>query len=337
MPACSIVIPVFNHASVTRQCLNALLADPPRDVDCEIVVVDDASTDITPELLASYGSRIRSIRHQQNRGFATTCNDGAAAASGDLLLFLNNDILPRPGWLDALVRYARAHPAAAAIGSKLLYPDGTIQHAGVTICRSDRYPRHLYRGFPGEHPAVNRSRPLQIVTAASLLVRRAAFRQAGGFDTAFINGFEDVDFCLRLGELGHEVHYCHESVLVHFESASRGGRAHEATHNNALYRQRWADRVRPDDIEIYIADGLIGFGYPKNDLYPLRCRLDPELALLDAAHREDAADRLLLGRARQVWQLTSENVQLRLELQELRDRLGADAPPRRAALNDADD
>ena len=168
MPDCSIVIPVYNHASVTRQCLNALLENPPQDVECEIVVVDDASTDITPELLASYGSQITGIRHQQNRGFAHACNDGAAAASGELLVFLNNDILPRPGWLEALVRYARAHPAAAVVGSKLLYPDGTIQHAGVVICRSDRYPRHLYRGFPGEHPAVNVSRTLQVVTAACM-------------------------------------------------------------------------------------------------------------------------------------------------------------------------
>jgi len=324
MVDCSIVIPVYNHASVTRQCLNALLENPPQDVECEIVVVDDASTDITPELLASYGSQITGIRHQQNRGFAHACNDGAAAASGELLVFLNNDILPRPGWLDALVRYARAHPAAAVVGSKLLYPDGTIQHAGVVICRSDRYPRHLYRGFPGEHPAVNVSRTLQVVTAACMLVRRTAFEQASGFDTAFLNGYEDVDLCLRLGELGHEVHYCAESVLVHFESASRAGRADEARHNIALYDRRWLPRVRPDDVEIYLADGLVSFEYPERDLYPLHCRLAPELAVLDGPHREQAADRLLLQRAHQVWQLSSEQVKLLLQLQELTDRIGSD-------------
>ena len=94
MVDCSIVVPVYNHASVTRHCLNALLENPPQDVEREIVVVDDASTDITPELLASYGSQITWIRHQQNRGFAHACNDGAAAASGGLLVFLNNDIQP---------------------------------------------------------------------------------------------------------------------------------------------------------------------------------------------------------------------------------------------------
>lgn len=320
MPTCSIVVPVYNHASVTRQCLNALLASPPADLDCEIVVIDDASTDITPELLSSYGSRIVSVRHSQNRGFATTCNDGAATASGEYLVFLNNDTLPRPGWLDALTQYAQAHPAAAVVGSKLLYPDGTIQHAGVVICRSDRHPRHLYRGFPGEHPAVNTSGPMQIVTAASMLVKRVAFQEAGGFDASFINGYEDVDLCLRLGEMNHEVHYCAESVVVHFESASRAGRADEALHNNSLYNQRWRGRVRPDDIERYLADGLLAFEYPERDLYPLTCRLAPELAVLDADHRERATDRLLLKRARQVWQLSSEHVKLLLQIQELTER-----------------
>jgi GT2 family glycosyltransferase len=324
MPACSIIVPVYNHASVTRQCLNALLAGPPAGVDYEVIVVDDASTDITPELLASYGARITTIRHPHNRGFATTCNDGAAAASGEYLVFLNNDTLPRPGWLDALAGYAQAHPAAAVVGSKLLYPDGTIQHAGVVICHSDRHPRHLYRGFPGEHPAVNQSGPLQVVTAASMLVQRAAFEEAGGFDAAFINGYEDVDLCLRLGEMGHEVHYCAESVVVHFESASRAGRADEALHNNTLYNQRWRDRVRPDDIERYLADGLLSFEYPERDLYPLTCRLAPELAVLDTAHREQTTDRLLLERARQVWQLSSEHVKLLLQIQELTSQLGTD-------------
>jgi GT2 family glycosyltransferase len=326
MATCSIVVPVYNHASVTRQCLNALLAHPPEDVECEIVVVDDASTDITPELLARYGDQIVSVRHAQNRGFATTCNDGAAAASGEYLVFLNNDTLPRPGWLDALVAYAQAQPAAAVVGSKLLYPDGTIQHAGVVICRSDRHPRHVYRGFPAEHPAVNRSGKLQIVTAASMLVKRDTFQEAGGFDASFINGYEDVDLCLRLGEMGHEVHYCAESVVVHFESASRAGRADEALHNNRLYDQRWRDRVRPDDIERYLEDGLLSFEYPERDLYPLTCRLAPELAVLDADHREQASDRLLLERARQVWQLSSEHVKLLLQIQELTERTERTTP-----------
>ena len=122
-----------------------------------MVVVDDASTDTTPQLLAAYGRRIHTVRHETNKGFAAACNAGAAVASGEYLVFLNNDVLPEVGWLDALVRYAEKYPGAAAVGSKLLFPDGTVQHAGVVICQ-DLHPRHIYAGFPANHPAVNKSR-----------------------------------------------------------------------------------------------------------------------------------------------------------------------------------
>ena len=151
----TVIIPVFNQAALTRQCLEAVWQTAGRDV--AIVVVDDASTDDTPRLLSDYGDRLRVVTHQHNSGFARSCNDGAAAAAGDYLLFLNNDTIPQPGWLKALIRYVEAHPKAAVVGSKLLYPNNTIQHAGVVICQ-DRYPRHIYTGFPADHPAASKSR-----------------------------------------------------------------------------------------------------------------------------------------------------------------------------------
>ncbi|MDQ4099036.1 MAG: glycosyltransferase family 2 protein, partial [Chloroflexota bacterium] len=208
MPRCSIVIPVHNQAALTQQCLDSLLAQPGEQVEFEIIVVDDASTDETHWVLAGYGGRVRIVSHPSNTGFARACNDGAALASGRDIVFLNNDTVPQPGWLDALARYADRHPAAGAIGSKLLFPDGTVQHAGVVFDQQS-VPHAVYAGFPATHPAVNRSRRFQAVTAASVLVPRALFMAVGGFDPTYINGLEDIDFCLRLGERGHEVHYCH--------------------------------------------------------------------------------------------------------------------------------
>ena len=226
---CSIIVPVYNRKGLTRQCIEILLAEPPKEIDREVIVVDDASTDGTPEVLAGYADAIRVVRHEENTGFATSCNDGAAAASCDYLVFLNNDTLPLKGWLDALVRYADRHPNAAVIGCKLLFSDDTIQHAGVAITE-DLNPRHIYAGFPAEHPAVNKSRRFPIVTAGCALFRREPFEEAGGFDDAFVNGFEDVDLCLRIGEAGHEVHYCHEAVLYHLEMATRD---HAAFHRES--------------------------------------------------------------------------------------------------------
>lgn len=307
MPRVSIVIPAFNRAALTRRCLDALLSRDTGIGDAEIIVVDDGSTDSTGFALASFGEGIRVVTHATTTGFATACNDGASVAAGEYLVFLNNDTLPHPGWLAALVTYADRHPQAAAVGSKLLFPDGAIQHAGVVIGH-DGYPHHIYAGFPSDHPAVNKSRRFQVVTGACVLVRREAFHRVGGFDAAFRNGFEDVDLCLRLGEQGHEIHYCHESVLVHLESASRARRSKETERNVRVYESRWLGRVEPDDVRYYIEDGLLRIGY--DDRYPVRLAVSPRLAVLDDAGRMSDSDRLLHAQSQQVAELMHEIVRL---------------------------
>lgn len=308
MPAISIIIPVYGLADVTRQCLDVLLANPPSVCDREIIVVDDASRDATAEMLQSYGDAIRVVTHPRNLGFSHGCNDGAAIARGRFLVFLNNDTIPQDGWLDALYSYAMRHPEAAIVGSKLLYPDGTIQHAGMAM-DADRFPRHLYLGFPADHPAVNKSRRFPMVTGASLFIARGTFEAAGGFDTAFVNGFEDVDLCLRFGALGREVHYCHESVLVHLESVSEGRIARNEA-NYQLYKTRWMSRISPSDVLYYAEDGLLRFEY--GGITPLRTWVAPELAAIQDHARQSGTDHLLAARSRQVFELMKENINLRL-------------------------
>jgi GT2 family glycosyltransferase len=267
-------MPVYGHAPLTRICLQSILSGGLDMRRVEIIVVDDGSLDETPSMLTTFKDAVRVVTHTSNMGFAQSCNNGAAVAGSDILVLLNNDTVPRRGWLDALIRYARDHPDAGIIGAKLLYPDGCVQHAGVTICE-DRHPRHLYRGFPQAHPAVSVSRRFQVVTAACMLVRRPLFSRLGGFDAAFRNGFEDVDLCLRAGEIGAEVHYCADCVVEHHESATRRGRADEELRNFQIYWDRWAHRVRPDELMFYFADGLIKIA--QNDRYPLRFDISPEL------------------------------------------------------------
>lgn len=311
MPECSVIIPVFNQAALTQRCLEAVVGRS----GCEVVVVDDASTDATAERLDRWGDRITVVRHAANQGFATSCNDGARAARGRHLVFLNNDTLPEPGWLDALLRHAAGNPGAAVIGAKLLYPTRTIQHAGVVICQ-DGYPRHVYSGFPEQHPATCRSRRFQVVTGACMLVRRPVFEGLGGFDAGYRNGFEDVDLCLRAGAAGHEVHYCAESVVVHLESVSPG-RFRNDRDNVARYRARWQERVRPDDLACYVADGLLQLAY--EGCFPLRLTVSPMLATLASDRRADDLERRLSELARQVTDLTRDNTRLRIAL-------GASAP-----------
>ena len=320
MPRCSIIIPVHNKASLTRQCLDTLFAAALAGARAEIIVVDDASIDGTAQLLTRYGERIRVVRHATNAGFATACNDGAAVAGCEYLVFLNNDTVPQPGWLDALVCYAGRHPRAAVVGSKLLFPDDTIQHAGMAICQ-DRFPRHIYTGFPADHPAVNKSRRFQAVTAACMLVRRTVFEQVGGFDSAFLNGYEDVDLCLRLGEHGHEVHYCHESTLYHFEAVTREVRNEQQRRNWQLYHSRWAQRVQPDDLQYYLEDGLLTVDHCS--LYPIKVSVSPLLAVVSGDGRGRRTDRLLEQRTQQVLDLLRDNIRLQVRVQEAEFRAGA--------------
>jgi GT2 family glycosyltransferase len=304
------VIPVHNRAALTKQCLDALLASPAETVEVETVVVDDASTDSTPETLAAYGDSVRVARNERNAGFGTSCNEGASTATGDWLVFLNNDTVPQPGWLDALLAYARPRERLGFAGSKLLFADDTIQHAGVVFSHRG-HPFHVYSGFPDSHPAVNKSRQFQAVTAACALIRRDLFEEAGSFDPEFVNGYEDVDLCLRLRRLGYENHYCHESVLHHLESATRGGAIDER--NLRLFLARWGSYTEPDDFRYYVEDGLIEMSYWEH--FPALLSVSPELAIL---HRErrNATERLLAERARQVFEARKENARLRVRLLE---------------------
>lgn len=251
----------------------------------------------------------RLVTLPQPGGFSAACNTGAAASSGELLVFLNDDTIPQPGWLDALVGYAERNPAAAIIGAKLLFADGRVQHAGVVVC-GDGYVRHAYAGFPSDHPAVNRSRRFKIVTAACMLVRRQLFEQLAGFDTAYRNGYEDVDLCLRAGELGAEVHYCHESELVHLTSATRVGRDREFLANERLFEQRWGDVLTRDDLATYASDGLIEMRY--GPTLPATMTVSPLLASVAEAASE--AERELARCTRDLQELRRENTRLRAEL-----------------------
>lgn len=325
---CSIVLPVHNRAALTEQCLEALRADPPA-VAFETIVVDDASTDSTAEVLSRHGESTEVVSRQENGGFAVACNDGAAASATEFVLFLNNDTIPKAGWLDTLISYADAHAEAAVVGAKLLFPNDTVQHAGVVICQ-DGLPRHLYAGFPADHPAVNKPRSFQAVTAACMLVRRSAFDQVGGFDTEFRNSLEDVDLCLRLGEQGHEVHYCPDSVLYHLESVSRGKRSDETEHNMRLFRSRWGDRARPDELDYYREDGLLRFHY--GETYPLRLEVSPEVATITSG-RDDERERLLDASSRQVFSLLKETIRLTVNAAGLQAAPGDQGSP--AAGNSA--
>src|SRR5581483_5300537 len=191
----SIVIPTFNRADLTRRCLAALRETAP---EAEVIVVDNASTDETPELPTAEheAGRIRAILNDVNRFYGPASNQGARAATRELVVFLNNDTIPRPGWLEALVGCLDRDPAVGAVGARLLYPDGRIQHAGIGF-EPRGIPFHPGRLDAGEDPALGVDRDHPAVTGACLLMPRELFFSVGGFDEDYVMYVEDVDLCLR--------------------------------------------------------------------------------------------------------------------------------------------
>lgn len=250
----SIITPVFNNLALTKQCLESIWQNT--DAPHEIIIVDNASTDGTRDYLhrLEAAGRVRVITNRRNLGFARASNQGAQAARGEYLVFLNNDTVVQPGWLEALVACARKDEKIAVVGAKLLYPDDTIQHAGVAFTK-DQLVHHIYRTYDKDHPAVNKEREFQVVTAACALVKKDLFFGAGGFDEGYRNGFEDVDLCLKLRQQGYKVLYTPLSVVYHLESKTMG-RHDRDTENSRHFRSKWQDRISGDDQKYFDEDGI---------------------------------------------------------------------------------
>ncbi len=251
----SIIIPVCNNLELTRDCLDAIEKHT-ESGSYEIIVVDNGSTDGTPQLLEDKASqkKLKPIFNSANLGFARASNQGAQAAAGDYLVFLNNDTVVTPGWLTELTRGAAKDENIAAVGAKLLYPDDTVQHAGVAFS-ADKKVLHIYKHFHRDHPAVNQERGFKSLTAACLLVKREAFFEVDSFDEQFMNGFEDLDLCLKMGSKGWKLLYQPQSVVYHLESKTPGRHARERE-NAELLAARWMNRIIPDAESYFEQDGI---------------------------------------------------------------------------------
>lgn len=260
----SIIIPVYNKVEFTKKCLAALVKNTSREM-YELIIVDNASTDGTKDFFEGLRGDLKVIVNEKNLGFAKACNQGARAAAGQYLLFLNNDTEPLYGWLEPLIAVADSDASVGAVGSKLLFPDKTIQHSGVIIIDNKKTHEtltaiHNFYRKPEKYPAANIAHTYQALTAACLLIRRTAFEQAGGFDEGYWNGYEDVDLCFNLRTLGWVLVYEPASVLIHHESQSGPERFTKVHRNIARLLDKWVGRIKPD--VIYEADGAVK---PVND------------------------------------------------------------------------
>jgi GT2 family glycosyltransferase len=180
--------------------------------------------------------------------FPASINAGAAAASGEHLVLFNDDLeVISAEWMTAMLEYSQ-EPGVGAVGAKLLYPDGRLQHIGIVVGVGG-VAAHAFHQHPGVSPGYGGSafmaRNYSAVTGACLMTRRTVFEEVGRFDERLPTDFNDVDYCLRLQRAGYRVVYTPWAQLYHHESASFGARQHDMT-ELAEMRRRWASVIDRD-------------------------------------------------------------------------------------------
>jgi O-antigen biosynthesis protein len=256
-PCVSIIIPTRDQAAILRRCLESIRT---RSTYCnyEIIVVDNDSRE--PEtldylqLLATQPDT-RVLAYPGEFNYAAINNFAAAQAAGDLLLLLNNDTeVITPDWLEAMVGPA-LRDEVGAVGARLLYPDGTLQHGGV-ILRPQFIAFHAHRGLPapetGYYGLIKVQRNVSAVTGACLMTRRALFLAMGGLDEHKLGvAYNDIDYCLRLREQGHLIVWTPHAELVHHESLSRGhdtaaDKIERLKRETAYMQERWGHVLSRD-------------------------------------------------------------------------------------------
>jgi len=257
-PLVSIIIPTRDRTDLLSLCLDSLEATATDDLPTELLVIDNGSSE--PTCLAYLEAlqdrpAVRLLRRPGPFNFSALNNEAASFARGEVLAFLNNDIEAiQPGWLKNMVVEA-LRPGIGAVGARLLYEDGSIQHAGVLLGIGG-VAGHAHKYADGESEGyqlrLRLTHQLSAVTAAAMVLRKSVFEEVAGFDAEhFAVSYNDVDLCLRLMEAGYRNLYCSDAVLLHHESRTRGAPSSPESiaawqsECQQMYR-RWGNLLRSD-------------------------------------------------------------------------------------------
>ena len=254
----SIVIPVFNHFNVTLECLTSIQSHT-KGIAYEIIVVDDGSSDATPDVLPTIAN-LRYFRNDQNSGFIASTNRGASVANGQYILFLHNNAQVTEGWLKPLLETCTTYDQAGAVGPKIVYPDGRLQEAGVSVDRS--CSSHMIGLFDDPRlPRYNYIREVMYCSSICLLIKKHTFLAVGGFDAAFKPAYcQDCDLSFVLRRKGLRVIYDPRSVVIHHlgKSASPAAKTTSIIRNRQKLLERWQS-----EIDKLNATKLIAFYLPQ--------------------------------------------------------------------------
>lgn len=243
-PLVSIIIPVHNQIGYLQSCVRSIRSADTK-TDFEILVVDDKSA---PESASEIDTieGVRVIRNYENMGFLRSCNRGALNAAGNFIAFLNSDTEVTASWLDELVDVFERFPDAGLVGSKLIYPDGSLQECGGIVW-NNATACNFGRGEAPECPEYNYTKTVDYVSGASLMIKKAFFIECGLFDCRYTPAYyEDTDLAFTVRSLGKEVYVEPKSVVIHHEGISNGtnldsGIKKYQERNRLKFLEKWSD------------------------------------------------------------------------------------------------
>ncbi|MFQ6605049.1 MAG: glycosyltransferase family 2 protein [Fidelibacterota bacterium] len=238
----SIIIPHWNGVDILEECLSSLLQT--RYADREIIVVDNASTDDSVATIKTSFPSVIVVENDENRGYAGGCNTGAAQAQGDILVFLNNDTVQDPGWLEPLVNIFTHDSAVAAVQPKIknYYQRDLFDYAGGAGGEMDMFCFPFARGrifttLEEDKGQYDDSIPIFWASGTALAVRAAVFKAAGGFDESFFAHMEEIDLCWRFHLMNYTVRSAPASVVYHKNAVTlpaTSAKKYYLNHRNSL-------------------------------------------------------------------------------------------------------
>ena len=246
-PLISIIIPVYNNFKYTYNCIESIVKSNPK-IPYEIIIADDMSTDSTKSI-QKYFPNIHINKNKRDQGFVMNCNMAANLVKGKYIHFLNNDIQVENEWLSSLLKLIESDEKIGMVGSKIIYPDKTLQEAGGIIWK-DGSGCNYGRGKDPEMGEYNYVKEVDYISGASILIKKSVWDEIGGFDKRYIPSYyEDTDLAFEVREHGYKVMYQPKSVVIHYEGISNGkdlkkGIKKYQSKNQKKFIEKWKEKLK---------------------------------------------------------------------------------------------